>query len=360
MAYFPLFLTSAGREEVKRARDHIASIEQHRGPHGLLKGREEERLADLKDVTRRDFFEKLGTGCGVAGLVSLGVVFRRPAAKSQKRGHQEESGLEAVFAANSAISKEQLDQIINRIEVEFLEWEPIIRDLIEKRGGLPPGAVAQHFYAPFKVVKTNVDNPVKNGRVLARMHEQQDEIRLTDPNYFAYDTLDQSPVPLKDSGMIASFSPVRRSLHLNPAIDLKNPVDMLITYHEVMHAVQDANRRVAIQTQEDFQSYLQSLQIKPNGRSSINIITEIDAYGSELEIADTLMKGSLRSGKATMNDMMRALHPRPEQLSTVKMLHELASFYFPHGISKGQFSPAFVDCISHMYQQRGYDVYIEQ
>jgi hypothetical protein len=358
MLYMPLFLTADGRKEVADAKKGIAQIEQKQDPNRLLKGREQERLSFLRAIIRRDLFEKCSAaGLGVALTVGSLMYKNRPA---QDKPDASATAVSPVHEQEHPLSEAELDQLIMRVEEDFLAWEPIVRSAVEQRGGLPQGVVAHHFYAPFEVVRDNRSNTLRNGRLLSRLHKENERVALENINYFAYDTLGQGPAAPMQAAIAASFSPVRRSLHLALDIDPSQPLDMLVTYHEVMHAVQDANTRAAIQSEEQLQKYLAGHRIAPDGRMRTNILMEIDAYASELELADILMKGRLRDGTATVDDMLHTLHPTPEQAGLVVMLHSMASFYFPHGIRDGVYPPSFVNVITGIYKEGGYDVYLEQ
>ena len=359
MTLVPRFFSASGREELKQVHSAAAALEHERSTKGLLKGGKEKELQRLRTMTRRDFCEKLMVGLGLtAGLAAGGMALMPQAGKKEEQDKPD--GNSPKKTNESALSEEQMDQLIAGVEEGFLEWGKNIRVLVKENGGLPKGATAEHFYGPFETMELNVENPIKNPVTLKRLHANDHEVKMEDVNFFSYGTLDQMDRRIDRSAFIALFDPARRSLHLDTNIDSHNPTDMLVIYHEIIHAVQDANIRGGIRSKEEFDKYAASLAVKPGGRMRLNIITEIDAYGSELELANILMKGTLRNGTATMDDMMRTLRPRPDHVQTVKMLHELASVYFPHGISNGTYSPLFVELISTMYKDRGYDVYLQQ
>lgn len=357
MSLVPRLFTSTGRGEVRQARIEVDPLVQKQGK-GLLRGHEQKRLEGLRSIIRRDLFDKLAVvGLGVV-VTAGGIAFMTKPA--EKADHKTADVADVKDAETPELSEEQLDQLISRVEESFLEWEPIIRDHIQKAGGLPPGATEEHFYAPFHVLSINKQNALKSARILKRVHAEKSEVKMADPNYFVFDTFDQMRTPLDRSQLAAAFSPASRTLFVDSEIDPQSPFDMLVLYHELMHAVQDAILRARIQSPQEFELYKANHSMGNGQKMRINGVHEIDAYGSELEIADLMMGGRLRNGTATMDDMIGVFRPRPNQIATVQLLHGLSTVYFPHGISNGAFDPRFVAVIRKMYADMGYEVYLQQ
>ena len=357
--FFPKFLSSSGREEIRGAHEGKEKLEKERLKNGLLKGAKVKELERLSAITRRDLFEKIIVGLGLTfGLAGGSILFLSQSKEGSHGKDQKKDPIQTIH--KTGLTEEQMDILISGIEEGFAEWEKEIRASVEKNRGLPLGVTPEHFYAPFQNIAFNQKNSVKNLQTHIRVNEKRGETRIENINYFSYGTLNEMDAQAKKMTFAAFFNPVRRSLYLDEDCDPYNPTDRLVIYHEVMHALYDANERMQIHTKEEAEEYIESFRVKPGGKMRINIFTEIDAYGSELEIADIMMNGTLRNGTATMEDMLRILRPRPAQVSTITMLHRLASLYFPHGISDGLYNPLFVQYVKDEYRKRGFEVYLKQ
>ncbi len=372
MSLIPKIFSESGRREYQEAKKEVASLGKKQVEKGMLKAREETQITRARGVMRRMYMQVVGMSVlGITLTVgAVGALFTKHSPEAEpKKASAPTQGLEPSEPTQPAVkdvSEKEWDNVIGRLEDGFEQFGQEVKAKIAKAGHLPPGATTTHLYAPFEVVESNRKNPIKNHMKTAGNNDKRDKksemrIRMENINYFSYDTLQKvKPMGFDRASYVANFNPVGRSMHLNPEINPDNLLDMLIFYHEVMHAVQDSNVRAQIATPEDFQNYVDQFDIRKTGKPRLNVLVEIDAFASELEIADLLMEGKLRSGQASLEDMLRTLRPRPEQVQTVKMLLEFSYVYFPHGISDGKYDPAFVQLMYKVHKEQGFDVFLKQ
>ena len=351
MSLIPKFLTAAGREEVANADVQRHELEELHEKNGILQGWQQERLNKVTGVTRRDFFEKLGVG-----TVGFFAIVMAKSYISNRSPEKEAASKE----------EEKLDQRIAQIEAGFLGLENTLREAVKINGGLPDGITAERLYGPFEIMKKNGDNKSKNYLTFQRNRRNEtdkqesnsEQILRERATYFYYDKWDRLDERL--TGMLSFLTPVERKLYLRDDVDPQNLADLLLIYHDMSHAAEEERYLLSSEVKPpEKRKYNEVFKIKPEQGININIFSEFDAYASTLEVADIFMKGTLRDNTASLDDMLRTFEPKTlEREQGIKMLHVLASLYFPQGNRNGQYDRRFTEFLTRSYEKRGFKLYL--
>lgn len=369
MSLIPKFLTAAGREEVARASNEARALEnQLETERHSLSGKQvrrlERRLDEVRGITRRNLLEKLICGAGIVGGGTAGISFLT----ENKEGEELHSAVTTkepdqpetpnTTGSIQEVSEEELQSIIERIELGMSEWETVIREKVEKNGGLPSYLKENYFWKPFEMIKLNSQNKSKNARALLRQAPESGSMHLEDVRYFSYDALEnfsEGETNTLVTNMSAFFVPIRRRIYLDSEIDPENPSDLLTIYHETIHAAQDLYMRSTMSRD----AYFNQVEVKPGEPVSLDIRFELDAYAMELELADILLDGKLRDGTIKTDEIFEKLRANsPVKLQYLQVLHDVAKLYFPLGTSAGGYPNAFYNELVQMYANQGYEIYL--
>ena len=270
-------------------------------------------------------------------------------------------GLRSEDFLAQTIQEHQLEGKIEKFEERFLTYGsnvffPAIEELPQQTP--QEQGLRRALQYPFTAIRNNVVNPLKNVEVAQRIAQKIGLpwnallLSLQNPDHFAY-----GPMPEHLQGKIAAgFAPLARMMSFSDSIDLSNEMDMLMILHECLHMPQHARQR------QQLEWYLQFYGSAPKPRVILN--DEYQTYGLEIEALNLRLDGALRrAAEAKTNGMdrdqiMGALHARPEQWMMVEMLRQLVMLYYPNGDAVSNAYPApYCDMIKRICVHDGYDVF---
>lgn len=296
-----------------------------------------------KDLARLDMAKKIVRGRMTRVVVTIGITLGGA------------GGYGVVKSRTESVS-EQIADAIEKIEVGMSNLERLTAEGRQQLGDF----AVQQLNSPFEVVKMNAQNRFKNDAEFLEAMEKQGNrnmYRVENPYHFRYH------VDKKMQGMSAGFLPLHRVMSVSDDIDPNNLLDMLVVYHELSHALSDANTRQQLRSKEEFDAYMSFYTSGPNQQKRMILNEEATAYAREIEMLNILLKGKLKesvtTGKAlSIDDIQKVLNCKSMQHGTIEMLITLANAYYPEGMSTGNFTKKFMDMIAAMYRSQGYEVYV--
>lgn len=272
----------------------------------------------------------------------------------------------AQNATSSSVGEhreKRLDILITAVEKAFLDFESHLR-VLAQQVGTSSYLKTEELFAPFDAVRINQNNNQRNmirrRRKIAE-HEVSETIVLTHPNYFFYDLKEGHHPGEGKSGGAASFSPVERIMYLPPEHDPQSLLRLLIQYHEIRHANQDASRRVAMMNNPSaLQAYIEFHSGRGNQKPKLILTEEASAYAYELEVLNLLLKGKLQSGQIPpVKDVIQTLGCTSREQEGIESLLELARNYYPEGMTGAIFTTRFLNVLKDWHIAAGYDVYLQ-
>ena len=289
-----------------------------------------------------------------AGLRAL-LAAKNKNASEQRIGKQVQhiAGMLRALASVATESPEAAtDRLIGNVETGFAAFGRDLDARAEASGRMPAGSwLRPHMDAPGKIIEINQGNPLRNHkRFVASTSASRSN--LPDPYFFYYRAAERQD-------FIAGFSPMERVMELSPTIDPTNKLDMLVVGHETKHSQLDAQKRMNMRSQEDYDRYAAFHTGTRGERPRIDLTEELFAFAWEIESANLLVDDRLRTGAILhAKALLRELGGRPDQEELCDMILRLARVYFPEGMREGQpFPQAFTHAVGAQYAQL-YDVYV--
>jgi|GEM_PF-4501354 hypothetical protein len=260
------------------------------------------------------------------------------------------------------IEKEgRLDHLITDVEGSFLAFESRLRECANQTH-MPSYLRPEELYSPFEAVRLNQSNGQRNmvrRRRQIASGETSSTIALGNPYQFFYDLQEGREQGGGNVEGAASFSPVMRIMSLPPKHDPQSVLRLLIQYHEMRHANQDASRRIAMMgNPAALQAYIDFHTGKGNEKPRIVVTEEASAYGYEMEALNVLLKDRLQNGTPSAAVVMKELGCKQEERPNVETLLHIARHYFPEGMNGGGFSQRFIDFMRDVHIDLGYDVFV--
>lgn len=236
---------------------------------------------------------------------------------------------------------------------------------------LPPDSRA-FLEFPFEQVRVNEQNPNWNrySVMLEDVRSRGEEVlgsargfTQADIRYFMYAVGDKT---LESTGFVASFEATSRSLILSEHLEAESLIDDLVIYHELVHAGQDVQIRMTLNSEEDQQAFLAFMdpmsELNPGEKARINGLLETDAYMAELSLLNALTKGSLAKdvsdGAVNPDDYIERLAAKSDtDRRTVMFLIDMAKVYFKGGIVSEENIQSLQKAVEETYRQRGATIY---
>ena len=169
---------------------------------------------------------------------------------------------------------------------------------------------------------------------------------MENPLYFYYNAE-------ATEGTAASFEHPSRILFVNPHFNPDNLLDMLVMFHEVVHALQDFLFRYNLDKKGKFDVYENFF--KEDGESNSLVDFEAPAFALEIELLNILLDGELKRRIQAdeldvdfLESVRRRLKGRPgnqqpgdRDLQTVGMLCNMATYLYPEGYNGGRLPEEF-------------------
>lgn len=179
-----------------------------------------------------------------------------PDHKLQARTRELENELRSVLSRPSSAAmnemqggshekEQQLDQLIQRNEEGFLQFEDKMRESL-KTTKLPDYLHEDQLFGPFEVIRANKENMDRN---LIRRKNQiitvtaKESIVLQNPYYFFYD-LKEGKQEGEPTDGLAGFDVIRRTMFLGENHNSSSVAHFLVQYHETKHAIHDTDSSV--------------------------------------------------------------------------------------------------------------------
>lgn len=217
---------------------------------------------------------------------------------------------------------------------------------------------------PLTVYEHNKSNPYRNRyAVLRRDLQQRGVIAIQEPSGFTIDDVMYFSLALlkDDEGFAAAFEPSGRTLRVSDRFSLSNLLDVVVSYHELDHALQDGQVRKNLRSQEEEESYHRFYSPIPGTRPRIVGVFEQQAYLKELFVTDLLTDGRFKAdmltGTAQVDDYVQQLRARPSQRGIVEVLIQLGERAFSTGSTPDSIHPDFASLVNTKYRDAGFDIY---
>ncbi len=369
----PSFLTSDGRAKIRTARKEEARLERKESLKGHKGLKQQEILArgeyrallarHNRDVRIAWIFAGLGA-IGGAGV----FLHENKDNRSTANINTVQPPVTTESPSNSvprAEAERIIDQLIPKIETGMARLHQRLLEKVDQMGGrLPaPYLVPEAFWGPFEVIELSKRNPARN---YERFQRQARTGRIEDINWIFYNRLPRAneAAPGYDPNihrMAAAFSPPFRAVNISEDFNPDSLMDVLVAYHEVRHAMNDAVIRSGMNSRESYDRYMAFAQYSSNNdRARVIIEDETGAYAYEIEALNVLLDDQLRqrAGNINVETAARSLGVTLEHdKSLLGMLIDLAKIYYPHGMTGRVFNNAFPRAICANYERMGYDCY---
>ena len=344
---------------------------RHKGMEEAPGFRQHQAIAEeLIDLARRHAIQRIGGGIlalvaatGVSSLI-LGREGELDDPTAQYALNVEtQRAMEDLSPASEALT----GTLIKRVESGMSELWRKLQPQIES---LPAGSFRDNLESPFKLVQVNSKNPYKNRITMERALQAGDEDprTLQNLNWFSYLAMNKLP-----TGIAASFSSLERTLILSKDFDPTNPIHLLLAYHELFHAAQDANQRQHINAaptdaagKHMFEEYVRFARVRQGERPRLAVNLEATAYAYEMELMDMMMDGKLRrlfqepNLSMTVGQGLKWLGADASQgnLNNMGSMLEIASNYFPYGgMDSGRLPAKFMNALAEYFQSNGYQLF---
>ncbi len=362
----PEILTKTGRQELAHAREEVARITRKADVNKhTLKAKEKTDLVEHQALLQRNHRFKLAAAvCGALTVAGAGVALKV---------HQDNDQQPPVAPqTNEPLSRSQeihnnivrVDQLIERVEPGFDRFKQRLQTDIQALGGqLPPYINSTLFWGPFMMVEVNRStNPTRNyPRAIAETTDGN--LRLPNRGSFLYNTGRISSENLAPGEVrnvsVAVYSVSQHTMQLAEDFNPNSLMEMLVAYHEGQHCFSDMMRRRSLRG-EALARYERFTTIGPNEHGHTMVEEEANAFGHELEALDVLLRGRLRraNGRLSIADIAQALDAHSSRdTMLIATLLQLAPLYYPHGMTNGTFSPAFLNHIAQVYSSMGHEIY---
>lgn len=251
------------------------------------------------------------------------------------------------------------DAMIAKLEPAWLQLEHAWRPKVEAH---PDPKRREELALPFLILRSNVDNPEKNGIRTQRLgREAGRERQNTEPNFFYYEVSDLAP------GVAAAWAGSTRTMTLSTKFDPSNIVHMTVLYHEMVHVGQDNAIRSGIQTAEQRDKYLAFNTTPKGGRSKTVINLEATAYANEIDLLDIisnklLSRLILNGQPVPLGELAHSIGASSDDEKSINILTFIVSlaqqYYLNGGMKDGNLPPQFFEFLAQSLIDRGYDPYI--
>ncbi len=324
---------------------------------GTLRKVDQKQLDRSIAITRRHAIGLLVKGGVTAGIAIGGINLlfqgdeedKTPPARKKEAFNPAPEGNESI---------EDLNILIQKAEAGMAKLEQRVKPFLEQ-------VEDQHFReemaSPFVIAKINEANPHKN------YNERVKKIADTDGDgIFAQENIHYYSYGLgSTAGTIAEFAPAGRLIRLSPSLDLDDVADMLVVYHELKHACNDAITRMGLDTKEKFDNYMAIFtQRSEDGERAVVLNEETTAYAYEVEMLNMLLKDELRqsiSNSTPLNAKSVAANlgiSKKSSIGIIEMLLEIANAYYPEGLTNKFFTERYIEHIKRMH--RGLKFYVKK
>lgn len=282
-----------------------------------------------KGQDRRRLLTYLGIGTGIVG-------FGVPAIALLRNNKPE-------------TEEQQIDRVMTEVDASVEQLST------QLSGKMQPDNI---LLRPLQLYEYNrVNNPNRNGELLRRIVQTED-YKNPDIDFFYFD-IDRR------SGIIAgAYSPAQRMFSVNPNFTSAKLIHGLITYHEMVHMMQDTDIRKTFQSKQQEQEYVDFFgKVKDGEKPHIVGLAEQQAYAAEIEVLNALVNGQLQSDlekdqpESLTDQYMSHLGALPLERDLVDFLLQTAQVYYSSGSRFDDIKPEFGNLIDGLYRANGYDVY---
>ncbi len=245
--------------------------------------------------------------------------------------------------------EEVTDKLIEKAERAMRSLEQRLK---AKTANMKDEQLKEALTEPFKIFHGNEKNPNKNiERLKNRMREQGIKSMDAPLQYFGYALLSSEK---KGSGTSAAFSPRSRAINLQIDFDPEDTIDALVLYHEVRHAADDMKYRKLFEKYGKLDEYLKFIK-----QGKVVISAEGMAFATQIEAADILLDGKMRTTSPNNIPAIRTLHhalngkETPRDIGAIRTLVNLASYLYPMGLKDRQVPEEFAKKIADLYGELG-------
>lgn len=195
-----------------------------------------------------------------------------------------------------------------------------------------------------KMVENNVKNPSKFAEDLEKKRKEGKPFYLeNDIRYFSYQLLTDF-----SSGNIAEFSGGTRMLALQGYHNTL--LDNCILFHEMIHAMQDMERRSQIKNQSDAEEYRKSMDYPL-------INAEVEAYDYELSLFFLILKekGVTKEMFPSMSveELMKKFDINSSQIVLAQAVQIISKEYLKHDLTTADGRMAFGKFLANIYATNG-------
>lgn len=237
---------------------------------------------------------------------------------------------------------------IERIERLFVEWGDKLILRIPKHVHHP--RIREQLKVPFDYMKRNRKTKIK---LYVDYSKKNPGHTIVDRNFFYYQFRD-----FGSRRIAASYNEGKRTISLSHDFNPKSTYDMLVLYHEIMHATQgDALAKML--NKDQYRYYARN--IAPYG----NLVGfEVQAYAWEIEILNIVVDGHLakvfrKGGTLDVLQYMKQLNIPDSQRAQFASLVKYANMYYPEGFMTNGFSRKFDSFVVSMlrYARPGVRLY---
>lgn len=288
---------------------------------------------------------------GLAGAAVLGAAWKF-------------SWLELI--SDSISGNSELRQRERKYEREIEETDAVLQGLdpaIDKLGEVistQDNFSSGRLLEPVSIYQQNKRNPQRNKpRLLLEDLKKRGAIALKSPNFEIIEDINYFFIQATDDprNLAASYSPTGKTIELNTKLTNPNLLDLLITYHELVHVVQDTNVRRTFTTSDQLEKYFAFFENKVRIIGSF----EHEAYLNEIQVLNFLTNGQLRedalSGNLDVYKYSVFMRAREEQKDTVSLILDMTKLSFVPESPYAQSTDAFVAFINDQYSVRGAEIY---
>ena len=298
-------------------------------------------------ISRRRFLVKISA---LSAALGFGAYSLLDGEEKEEAGvsNQERTAADLGNSVESDITL--INKVIAKAETGMAEFESIMMPKIKQ---VTNSYLRNQMALPFEQINVNRDNPNKNSLILLQRHRTEGRLIQENLSWFSYKVKSHSY-------MAAGFAPALRMMYLDKNFDPKNFLDLLVLYHELLHATQDNAERERLDSKEKYETYN-----KFYTSNNIVLNAEVTAYALEIEALnlylDNYLENQISEGKEIdLNEIQIKLNARSDQLGTIKMLVDLAKLYYPEGVNNGHFNPKFFHKVGELYSQKlGYKLYMQ-
>ena len=251
--------------------------------------------------------------------------------------------------------EEKTQELINKAENGFQKFSEIALPLIDQASS---EQLWKMLKVPFQVMQINKWNQDRNLEIFKEKMKSMENgsiYKLKNPNFYYYSVMENS---IHSSW----FEAITRILYLSEKLDPDNLLDLLVLYHEIYHASQDAATRSRINSKEQFQKYVDFHTVKKDEKPRIIINFELTAYAVEIELLNLLLDGKLKKSiiykrQIDIEQIAKKLNAQDDQHKMIQSIVSFAKRYYPLGIQRWGFSREYWDFIIKHYRANWYEIY---